>query len=85
MIFHNNNSVHAFREVLFELISERFPSTEIYEVKGSDYIKDQVLELRQDGKSLRYSPYEMYISSEDYENAILELLEKWDNLLENEG
>lgn len=81
----NNNSVHAFREVLFELISERFPGTEIYEVKGSDYIKDQVLELRQDGKSLRYSPYEMHASSEDYENTIFELLENWDKLLKSEG
>ncbi len=76
-------NVHHFIEVLNELMDGKFPNTERYEVRGGDYIKDKVIELRQDGKSLQYSPMEMF-SSGDWEDAINDLFDRWEKLLEND-
>lgn len=72
--------VHHFIDVLNELMDERFPETERYLVSGGDYIKDEVFEIRQSGHSLQYSPMEMF-SSGKWEEAINELFERWEMML----
>lgn len=75
-------NIHDFIHVLNEIIYERFPNTKIYIVAGGDYIKDEFLELREDDKKLRYSPYELFNKSEDYEDTIEKLVEQWEKMLE---
>lgn len=50
-------------------------------INGGDFIKDVVLELREDDKKLRYSPYELFYKSEDYEDTIEKLVEQWEAIL----
>lgn len=76
-------NVHHFIEVLNELMDGKFPNTERYEVRGGDCIKDKVIELRQDGMSLQYSPMEMF-SSGNWEDAINDLFDRWEKVLEND-
>ena len=73
-------NVHDFRHVLQEIIEEKFPNTTAYIVNGVDLI----IELRQEDKKIRYSPYELFIKSEDYEDTIEEFLEQWKTMLEQE-
>lgn len=70
-------NIHDFISVLNAVIDERFPNTNIYIVRGGDFIKDIVLELREEDKKLRYSPYELFCKSEDYEDTIEKLAEQW--------
>ena len=71
-------NVHDFRHVLQEIIEEKFPNTTAYIVNGVDLI----IELRQEDKKIRYSPYELFIKSEYYEDTIEEFLEQWKTMLE---
>lgn len=77
-------SIHQFIETLNLRIDEEFPKTERYMIKGGDYIKDVILELRQDEKSLRYSPHELYENSKDYEETIEIMVRKWKAILNEE-
>ena len=72
-------TVHDYIIVLHELIREMFPNTEIFQISGGDYIKDAVLELRESNKKLRYSPYDMFNKSENYEETIEDFLMQWEN------
>ena len=53
----------------------------MYIVNGGDYIKDVIIELSEDDKKLRYSPYELFAKSEDYEDSIEKLVEQWEAML----
>ena len=46
-------NIHEFNGYLNNMIDERFPGTERYIVNGGDYVKDFIVELRKDGKTLR--------------------------------
>ncbi len=72
-----------FIKVLNECIDEKFPGTERYMIAGGDFIKDVVLELRKDKKRLRYSPYELFYSSDDYEDTIVRFMETWETVLKD--
>ncbi len=72
-----------FIKVLNECIDENFPGTERYMIAGGDFIKDVVLELRKDKKRLRYSPYELFYSSDDYEDTIVRFMETWETVLKD--
>ena len=72
-----------FIKVLNECIDENFPGTERYMIAGGDFIKDVVLELRKDKKRLRYSPYELFYSSDDYEDTIVRFMEMWETVLKD--
>ena len=78
----NNTSVHDFNFVLNDMIDEMFPNTERYQICGGDYFKDVVLELRENNKSLRYSPYELYRKSFIYEETIEEFIKQWELILQ---
>lgn len=39
------------------------------------------MELREEDKILRYSPYELFSKSEDYEHTIEKLVEQWETML----
>ena len=78
----NKIDVHEFNAVLNDMIDENFPNTVRYIVSGGDYIKDVLLELREDDKLLRYSPYELYMKSNDYEETIDEFIERWKVILQ---
>ncbi len=71
-------TIHDFIQVMNDLIREMFPNTEIVAVRGGDYIKDFILELREDKKRLRYSPYAMFTKSENYEETIEDFLTQWE-------
>lgn len=72
-----------FIKVLNECIDENFPGTERYMIAGGDFIKDVVLELRKDKKRLRYSSYELFYSSDDYEDTIVRFMETWETVLKD--
>lgn len=75
------SNIHEFINVLHSIIDERFPNTNRYIVDGGDFIKDVVMELREEDKKLRYSPYELFSKSEDYEDTIEKLVEQWETML----
>ena len=76
------SNIHDFINVLNAIIDERFPNTNRYIVGGGDFIKDTVMELREEDKKLRYSPYELFSKSEDYEDIIGNLVEQWKTILD---
>ncbi len=75
------SNIHTFIDVLNNIIDERFPDTKRYIVKGSDFIEGVVMELRQGDQKLKYSPYELFAKSDDYENTIEKFVEKWERML----
>lgn len=79
------SNIHNFINALNEIIDERFPNTNRYIVCSSDFIKDAVMELREEDKKLRYSPYELFSKSEDYEDTIEKFVEQWKSILYSEN
>lgn len=75
------SNIHDFINVLNAVIDERFPNTNRYIVDGGDFIKDAVMELREEDKKLKYSPYELFSKSEDCEDTIEKLVEQWETML----
>ncbi len=75
------SNVHEFINVLNTVIDDRFPNTNRYIVCGGDFIKDFIMELREEDKILRYSPYELFHRSEDYEDTIERFAEQWEAIL----
>jgi len=75
------SNIHDFISLLNKAIDERFPDTDRYIVDGSDFIKDIVMELREEDKKLRYSPYELFSKSKDYDDAIEKLVKQWETML----
>ena len=53
-----------------------------YVIICGDYYKDLVCELRENGKALRYSPYELYGKSKNYEETIDEFIKQWETVLQ---
>ena len=47
-------------------------------INGGDYWKDIVMELRRGAGKLRYSPYQLFKQSDDYENIIQEFILRWE-------
>jgi len=78
----SHTTAHDFNSVLNNIIDERFPNTERYIVSGSDYFKDVIIELRESGKELRYSPYELFEKSQNYEDTIEEFIVHWQTMLQ---
>ena len=74
-------TIREFIDELNEVLDEQFPYTRRYIVKGGDYIKDFVMELRENEQSLRYSPYELFNKSNAYEDTIDQLIEQWKRIL----
>lgn len=77
-------NVYDFITVLHNMIDEYFPNTEKFIMSGGDYIKDVVMELREGNKTLRYSPYKLFHTSENYENTIESFLDLWKSICEND-
>lgn len=78
----SHTTAHDFNSVLNNIIDERFPNTERYIVSGSDYFKDVIIELRESGKELRYSPYELFEKSQNYEDTIEKFIVLWQTMLQ---
>ena len=74
-------TIHDFISVLNDSIDSRFPNTKRYIVDGGDYINDLVFELREGNKKYRYSPYELYNQSKDYEETIEQFIQIWKGML----
>lgn len=70
-------SSNDFLEVLVSVINEKFPNTQQYIVKAGDDVKDLVMELREEDARFCYSPYELFICSNSYEETIEKFLEQW--------
>ncbi|MBE6035095.1 MAG: hypothetical protein E7222_10430 [Clostridiales bacterium] len=77
----NNINVHEFTSILNSIIDERFPNTERYMISGGDYFRDVVIELREAGKTLQYSPSKLFEESQNYDDTIDELIETWESIL----
>ena len=73
--------IHDFIECLHDIVDEYFPNTTRYIIYGGDLIKDVVMELREENKKLRYSPYELFIKSNDYEYTIEQFVKQWEEML----
>jgi len=76
------SNIHDFINVLNAVIDESFPNTNRYIVSGGDFVKNIVIELREEDKKLRYSPYELFSKSENYEDTIGKLVEQWKAILD---
>ena len=74
--------VHDFIKCLNAIVDEYFPNTERYLINGSDFVKDFVMELREENKKLRYSPYELFTKSNDYEDTIEQFVMQWKEMLQ---
>ncbi len=74
-------NIQEFIEVLNDIIDNYFPNTKRYIIHGGDSIKNFVLELREGNKKLRYSPYELFNKSDNYEETIEQFIEQWKNIL----
>ena len=70
--------IYDFIKYLNEIVDERFPNTTRHIIYGGDSIKDVVLELRQENKKLRFSPYELFANSNNYEYTIEQFIKKWE-------
>jgi glycosylphosphatidylinositol transamidase (GPIT) subunit GPI8 len=75
------SNIHSFIDILNNIMDENFPDTKRYIVKGGDFIEGVVMELRQGDQRLKYSPYELFAESEDYENTIEKFIDKWERML----
>ena len=73
--------IHDFIKVLNDIVDESFPNTRRYIISGGDFIKDVVIELREENKKLRYSPYELFNKSKNYEDTIEQLVTQWEATL----
>lgn len=58
--------IHDFIECLNDIVDERFPNTTRYIIRGGDFIEDVVMELREENRRFRYSPYELFNKSNNY-------------------
>lgn len=72
---------HDFTAVLCDIIDSRFPNTERYIAIGGDFVWDWIFELRENDKKYRFSPYELYSKSSNYEETIEEFVETWERML----
>ena len=73
--------IHIFIKVLNDIMDERFPDTTRYIIYAGDSIKDVIMELREENIKLRYSPYELFNKSVNYEDTIEQLVKKWESML----
>ena len=73
--------IHDFIKVLNDIVDERFPNTGRYIIYGGDFTKDAVIELREDDKAFRYSPYELFHKSKNWENTIEQVVTHWEKTL----
>lgn len=71
------SNINEFNKLLNEILDEKFPNTIRYAVSSGDYWQDIVIELRENGQQLRYSPYELFKQSHNYEDTIEALLKEW--------
>ena len=76
-----STSIHDFIALLNEALDSNFPSTERIVIKGGDYVKDFIIELRENDRKYQYSPYDLYHQSENYEDTIEDLLAVWKRIL----
>ena len=76
-----STSIHDFIALLNEDLDSTFPSTERVVIKGGDYVKDFIIELRENDRKYQYSPYDLYHQSENYEDTIEDLLTVWKRIL----
>ena len=74
-------AVYEFNKKLTNSVKEKFPNTTASVVFGGDFIQDIVIELKENGITMRYSPYELFNSSDDYENTISNFIERWAKIL----
>ena len=44
-------------------------------------MKDVVMELREENKKLRYSPYKLFTKSNNYEHTIEHFVKQWEEVL----
>ena len=72
-----STSIHDFIALLNEALDATFPDTERVIIKGGDYVKDIIIELRVNDCKYQYSPYDLYHQSENYEDTIEDLLSVW--------
>lgn len=73
--------IHDFIKCLNDIIDEHFPNTTRCIIYGGDFIKDVVVELREENKKLRYSPYELFNKSNNYEYTIEQFVKQWETIL----
>jgi hypothetical protein len=75
------SDIHVFIKELNDVIDEHFPNTTRYIRYGGDYIKDVVMELKEENKKFSYSPYELFNKSNNYEETIEQLVKQWEGIL----
>ena len=76
------SNIRKFINDLDKSIRDNFPNTQSYIIYNGDSIKDLIIELRENDKRLRYSPYKLYDKSDNYKYTIDKLLKQWRDKLE---
>lgn len=74
--------IHDFIECFNEIADEIFPNTTRRIVFGSDLIKNVVMELNEEDRGMRYSPYELYNRSNSYKDTKEEFVKQWKTVLQ---
>ena len=62
-----------------DTIEADLPGSELVIVKGGDCVRDVVMEIRLQGRSVQYKPYELYqegCAKDEYEERVYELVNK---------
>lgn len=84
----SNISFWEFYNFLLEVIKEEFPETELFIIKGGDYVQDVVMEFRQNDHRVRYTPYELYQEGylhNNFEEIVEHFIETYKNRMKTEG
>ena len=77
-----NTNVHNYIELLNDELDNRFPNTIRVIISGGDFIKNVVMELRENNSKMQYSPYELFINSDgNYEDSIFALCNAWAEII----
>jgi len=81
-----HTNIHNYLDQLNDEIDNRFPNTKRVIISGGDYIKDIVMELREDSNRMQYSPHELFVNSGgNYEESIMELCNAWSRIICKKG
>lgn len=80
----NNIYFQDFNDFLRDTFKNKLPNSELVIINSSDFIKDTVMEIRQQNIKLQYKPYELYEQSKlnnNFEEIVYNLINQFRSLL----
>ena len=86
MLKDKSNSIYFqdFNDFLRDTFKNELPNSELVIIKSGDFIKDTIMEIRQQNIKLQYKPYELYEQSKldnNFEEIVYNLINQFRSLL----